>query len=126
MIDDSTVTDFNSIKRVLLCSGKVYYDLLEYKMTHNRNDVAIVRLEQIHPLPAKQLMSLYSKYKNAQWIWVQEEPSNMGAYSFLKMNFDAKVFNLGYLSRQASASTATGYAKKHAEEQKLIIESAFS
>ncbi|MBK6330797.1 MAG: 2-oxoglutarate dehydrogenase E1 component [Bacteroidetes bacterium] len=126
VIDDSTVTDFNSIKRVLLCSGKVYYDLLEYKMTHNRNDVAIVRLEQIHPLPAKQLMALYSKYKNAQWIWVQEEPSNMGAYSFLKMNIDAKVFNLGYLSRQASASTATGYAKKHAEEQKLIIESAFS
>ena len=125
VIDDAEIKDINIVKRVLLCSGKIYYDLLEYKTTNNRNDVAIIRLEQIYPLPAQQLMSLYKKYKNAQWIWVQEEPSNMVAYSFLKMNVDAKVFNIGYLSRQASASTATGYSKIHAKEQKLLVESAF-
>ncbi len=125
VIDDNSITDAQNVKRVLLCTGKVYYDLLDYKTDNNKTNTAIVRLEQIHPLPVKQLISLYNKYKNAQWIWVQEEPSNMGAYSFLKMNIDAKVFNIGYLARQASASTATGYAKKHAEEQKALIESAF-
>lgn len=125
LIDDATVINPNEIQRVLLCTGKIYFELLEYKTVNNRLDVAIVRLEQIYPLPLKQLMQFYTKYKNAQWLWVQEEPSNMGAYSFLKMNLDANVFRFGYLSRQASASTATGYAKKHAEEQKLLIESAF-
>jgi 2-oxoglutarate dehydrogenase E1 component len=126
VIDDSTIKDAQSLKRVLLCSGKIYYDLLEYRTAQNITNIAIVRLEQIHPLPTRQLMNLYQKYKGAQWLWVQEEPSNMGAYSFLKMNIDAKIFNIGYLARQASASTATGYAKKHAEEQKRLMESAFS
>jgi 2-oxoglutarate dehydrogenase E1 component len=73
-----------------------------------------------------QLMDLYqSKYKSAQWIWVQEEPRNMGAASFLKMNIDEQMMKLGYLTRMASASTATGYAKKHAEEQKALVEGAF-
>lgn len=125
IIDDVEVTDANQIKRVVLCSGKIYYDLLDYKTIHQINHVAIIRLEQLYPLPSNQLIALNSKYKNAQWIWVQEEPKNMGAYSYLKMNLDSKIINLGYLSRQASASTASGYAKKHAEEQKALIESAF-
>ncbi len=125
LIDDESVVNPLAIKRVLLCTGKVYFDLLEYKEGNARLDIAILRLEQIHPLPLTQLLLLYQKYKNAQWIWVQEEPSNMGAYSFLKMNVDPKEFNFGFLARQASASTATGYAKKHAEEQKQLIESAF-
>ncbi len=125
VIDDQ-VNDLSLIKRVLLCSGKVYYDLLEYRTTHQIQHTAIVRLEQIHPLPVRQLTALYNKYKGARWVWVQEEPSNMGAYSFLKMNIDAKLFTIGYLSRQASASTASGYAKKHAEEQKALLESAFA
>lgn len=127
VIDDSLVTDAKAVKRVLLCTGKIYYDLLEYKEANNRSDIAIVRLEQIHPLPMNQLMDLYqSKYKSAQWIWVQEEPRNMGAASFLKMNIDEQTMKLGYLTRMASASTATGYAKKHAEEQKALVEGAFS
>jgi 2-oxoglutarate dehydrogenase E1 component len=127
VIDDNLVTDSKAVKRVLLCTGKIYYDLLEYKEANNRSDIAIVRLEQIHPLPMNQLMDLYqSKYKSAQWIWVQEEPRNMGAASFLKMNIDEQTMKLGYLTRMASASTATGYAKKHAEEQKALVEGAFS
>jgi len=126
VMDDSSVSHAGGIKRVLLCSGKVYYDLLEYKTAQQRDDIAIVRLEQIHPLPMNQLQALYQhKYRGAQWVWVQEEPRNMGAASFLKMNIDDSQFKLGYLTRQASASTATGYAKKHAEEQKALVEGAF-
>ena len=126
LIDDEAVTDIKTIKRVLLCSGKVYYDLLDYKESQQRNDVAIVRLEQIYPLPMTQLLHLYNnKYKGCQWVWVQEEPRNMGAASFLKMNIDEKQMNLAYLTRSASASTATGYAKQHGVEQQALVEAAF-
>ena len=126
LIDDEAVTDIKTIKRVLLCSGKVYYDLLDYKESQQRNDVAIVRLEQIYPLPMTQLLHLYNnKYKGCQWVWVQEEPRNMGAVSFLKMNIDEKQLNLAYLTRSASASTATGYAKQHGVEQQALVEAAF-
>jgi 2-oxoglutarate dehydrogenase E1 component len=126
VIDDVLVKDNKAVKRVLLCTGKIYYDLLDYKTTNNREDVAIVRLEQIHPLPTNQLQELYqTKYRGAQFVWVQEEPRNMGAASFLKMNIDESTMKLGYLTRSASASTATGYAKKHAEEQKALVENAF-
>ncbi len=126
LIDDTSIIDSKTCRRVLLCSGKIYYDLLEYKIANNRQEIAIIRLEQIYPLPIEQLQTLYNnKYKNVQWVWVQEEPRNMGAASFLKMNIDENQIKLGYLTRSASASTATGYAKKHAEEQKSIVESAF-
>jgi 2-oxoglutarate dehydrogenase E1 component len=126
LIDDALVKDPKGVKRVLMCSGKVYYDLLDYKLANDRHDIAIIRLEQIHPLPMHLITDLYqSKYKGAQWVWVQEEPRNMGAASFLKMNIDEQAIKLGYLTRMASASTATGYSKKHAEEQKALVENAF-
>jgi 2-oxoglutarate dehydrogenase E1 component len=108
---------------VLFCSGKVYFDLANYQQTGNRKDTAIVRLEQIYPLPVKQLEELYNKYNKATWFWVQEEPLNMGAASFLQMNL--KTINYGVISRQPSASPATGFGKVHAQEQKEIIETAF-
>ncbi|MCB0777898.1 MAG: hypothetical protein KDB99_16455, partial [Chitinophagaceae bacterium] len=80
--------------------------------------------EQIYPLPYTQLEALYKKYNKATWFWVQEEPLNMGAASFLQMNL--KSINFGIISRQASASTATGYNKNHLQEQAEIIETAFS
>ena len=86
--------------------------------------MAIIRLEQIHPLPQKQLDALYKKYSKAIWYWVQEEPLNMGAATFLRMN--VKSINFYIISRQPSASTATGYAKIHAQEQAQIIDTAFS
>ena len=124
LIDDSFVKDTSAVKKVLFCSGKVYFDLAEKQKKENRQDVAIIRLEQIYPLPLKQLEELYKKYNKAIWFWVQEEPLNMGAASFLLMNL--KSINYGVIGRQPSASTATGYAKVHAQEQAEIIETAFS
>lgn len=123
LIDDSTVTAA-AVKKVLFCSGKVYFDLLEYRQKNNIKDVAIVRLEQLYPLPYKQLEALYKKYAKATWFWVQEEPLNMGAASFLQMNL--KTINYGVISRQPSAATASGYAKVHKQEQEEIIETAFA
>jgi 2-oxoglutarate dehydrogenase E1 component len=123
VIDDSFVQDASLVKKVLFCTGKLYFELAEKQLKENISEVAIVRLEQIYPLPQKQLDVLYKKYNKAIWFWVQEEPLNMGAASFLKMNL--QNINFGVISRNASAATATGYAKIHAQEQKEIIDTAF-
>lgn len=123
VIDDSNVSDPSTIKKVLSCSGKLYFELAEKQQKDNRNDVALIRVEQLYPLPQNQLDALYKKYSKAVWYWVQEEPLNMGAASFLKMNL--KNINFGIISRNASAATATGYAKVHKEEQAEIINMAF-
>jgi len=123
VIDDAQANAEN-ISKVLFCTGKVYFDLLERQQKDNRTDVAIIRIEQLYPLPHKQLDALQKKYNKATWFWVQEEPQNMGAASFLQMNL--KTINFGTISRQPSASTATGYNKVHQQEQAEIIETAFS
>jgi 2-oxoglutarate dehydrogenase E1 component len=123
VIDDVFVKNANEVKKVLFCSGKLYFELAEKQQKENITDIAIVRVEQLYPLPQKQLDALYAKYNKATWFWVQEEPLNMGAASFLKMNL--QHINFGVISRNASAATATGYAKVHAQEQKEIIETAF-
>ncbi|MBC7868422.1 MAG: 2-oxoglutarate dehydrogenase E1 component, partial [Gloeobacteraceae cyanobacterium ES-bin-316] len=122
--DDNSITDAAMVKKVLLCSGKIYFDLEEKRQKEKHNDVAIVRLEQLYPLPQNQLDQLYKKYNKAIWHWVQEEPLNMGAASFLRMNI--KNINLHIISRMPSAATATGYAKMHAKEQAEILETAFT
>jgi len=124
VIDDPTNQDASLIKKVLFCSGKLYFELAERQQKEGKNDIAIIRIEQLYPLPQKQLDALHKKYSKATWFWVQEEPLNMGAASFLKMNL--KGFNFGIISRNASAATATGFAKVHAIEQKEIIDTAFS
>ncbi len=124
VIDDPYINDANTVTKVLFCSGKIYFDLGERQQKENRQDVAIIRLEQLYPLPLHQLEALYQKYSQATWFWVQEEPLNMGAASFLQMNL--KSINYGVISRQPSASTATGYAKVHKQEQEEIVETAFS
>jgi 2-oxoglutarate dehydrogenase E1 component len=123
VIDDS-FADVAGVKKVLFCSGKIYFELAEKQQKEKRNDVAIIRVEQLYPLPLKQLESLYKKYSRATWFWVQEEPLNMGAATFLKMNL--QEMNYGVISRQPSAATATGYNKVHVQEQGEIIETAFS
>lgn len=124
VIDDATITDPQAVTKVLFCSGKIYFDLAERQQKENIRNTALVRLEQLYPLPEKQLEQLYKKYPRATWFWVQEEPLNMGAASFLQMNL--KNINYGVISRQPSAATATGYAKVHAQEQNEIIDTAFS
>ena len=126
LIDDAEVTtaaETKEIKRVLYCSGKVYYDLLQKKQADNRTDVAIVRLEQLYPFPLKQMDVMKKKYKNAEAFWVQEEPSNMGAWQYFLafyQNYDIK-----HISRRSSASPATGYKKMHDKQQKELIAEAF-
>ncbi|MEQ1624876.1 MAG: 2-oxoglutarate dehydrogenase E1 component, partial [Sediminibacterium sp.] len=124
LIDDAFVQSAEAVKKVLFCSGKLYFELAEKQVKENRQDIAIVRLEQIYPLPYQQLEELYQKYSKATWFWVQEEPLNMGAASFLQMNL--KTMNYGVIGRNASAATATGYAKVHAKEQAEIIDTAFT
>ena len=124
VIDDASIKTPSKVKRVILCTGKMYFDLSEKQLAENRTDVAIVRLEQIHPLPMGQLRQLREKYKKAEWGWVQEEPANMGALSFLKLNLED--FAMSYISRPASASPATGFSKKHAQEQQQLVEKALT
>jgi len=123
VLDDASATPA-SVKKVLFCSGKIYYDLLDRKNKEQRPDIALIRVEQLYPFPQKQIDALQKKYGKATWFWVQEEPLNMGAASFLQMNL--KSFPFGVISRQASASTATGFQKVHQQEQAEIIQMAFS
>lgn len=123
VIGDS-YADPKKVKRVLICSGKIYYDLFNKQQEDKRKDVAVIRLEQIYPLPIVQLREMIALYKNAEFVWVQEEPRNMGPWNFiLRVITDVK---LHYIGRKPSASPASGYYKQHAAEEKVLIESAFA
>ncbi len=123
IIDDSYV-NAKEVKRLLLCTGKVYYDLKAKQQKDKRKDVAIVRLEQLYPMPEEQSWKLIEKYKHAEKVWVQEEPKNMGAFTFLRRYTQFDDFKL--IARKSSASPATGYASVHAQEQAKIVNNAFS
>jgi 2-oxoglutarate dehydrogenase E1 component len=124
VIGDTTVKA-KAVRKVLICSGKIYYDLLEERQNAKIEDVAIIRIEQLHPFPAKQLYSLLATYsKNVKICWVQEEPENMGAWNYILRVYQYTTMEL--ISRKASASPATGYAKVHAKEQAEIIKKALS
>jgi len=120
---DDLSADAKNISRVVLCSGKLYYELLERREKESSEDIALLRLEQLYPLPFKQLQALRKKYKAAEWLWVQEEPENMGALSY--MAWSLKDWNLKFISRPSSASPATGSHHAHAREQKRILDSVF-
>jgi 2-oxoglutarate dehydrogenase E1 component len=124
VIDDTDISIPAQVRKVLFCSGKIYFELQEKKVAIGAKDVAIIRLEQLYPLPIKQLDTLQRKYSNAVWFWVQEEPLNMGAASFLKMNLN--IINFGVISRRPSAATASGHSKIHAREQAEIVDTAFA
>ena len=113
----------SNIKRMLLCSGKIYYDLLLKKSQDKRDDVAIIRLEQLYPLPETQLDALLAKYSHPELLWVQEEPANMGAWTYIATHY--KPGSIRLVSRKASASPATGFKKIHDQQQDLIVEQAF-
>jgi len=118
-----TFAEAKKVKRVLLCSGKVYFDLLEEQRTSNRTDVAIVRLEQLHPFPKKQLDAELAKYGKAKVYWVQEEPENMGYWNYMLRFMRRELEDV--ISRKPSASPATGYNKIHVKEQKELVGRAF-
>jgi len=117
----------SKVKRVILCSGKIYYDLLEFQEENKRKDIAIIRVEQLYPFPDLQIEDLIATYKDPQVYWVQEEPANMGFWSFVfRMSSPELREKIKLISRKASSSPATGYAKVHAIEQEEIIETAFA
>jgi 2-oxoglutarate dehydrogenase E1 component len=115
--------DAGQVEKVLLCSGKVYYDLLDEQQKSDRKDVAIVRLEQLHPFPKKQLDVELAKYPGAKVYWVQEEPENMGYWNYLLRFMRRELEDV--VARKPSASPATGYNKVHVKEQKEIVARAF-
>jgi len=124
LFDDTNTIAAKKVTRVVYCSGKIYYDLLAYKEENKRTDTAIVRIEQLYPLPLTQIDKIVAKYENAKFAWVQEEPSNMGAWRHVLSTY--RNATLTCISRKASASPATGYKQVHLKEQASIIESAFS
>lgn len=109
-------------KKLILCTGKIYYDLLQTREENKINDIAIVRIEQLYPYPQKQIDAVLKEYSKAEKLWVQEEPKNMGAWSYM-LGYMRKV-DIDPISRPASASPATGYKKKHDMQQAEIINSA--
>ncbi len=121
---DDTYCDTKKVKRVLLVSGKMYYELLERQQADKRKDIAIVRLEQLYPMPETQLAAIYKKYEGAEICWVQEEPKNMGTWLYL-LRWDHNRI-LKRISRESSSTPATGYSKVHAAEQQALIDQAFA
>jgi len=122
-IYDDADAKAKDVKKVLMCSGKIYYDLLEKQTTDKRKDVAIVRIEQLYPYPEKQIETIFSKYKGAEFLWVQEESANMGSWDYLMRYWRKKDIEL--ISRKRSASPATGFKKIHEKQQAELIEKAF-
>ncbi|MCS7005113.1 MAG: 2-oxoglutarate dehydrogenase E1 component [Cytophagales bacterium] len=123
---DNSITSVRSVEKVLMCTGKVYYDLLEYRRKEKITDVPIIRIEQLHPFPEKRVNEELAKYPNLRKVvWVQEEPVNMGYWQFLMRSFTYKRNDVELVARKPSASPATGYPKVHAQEQQRIVEAAF-
>jgi 2-oxoglutarate dehydrogenase E1 component len=121
------------IRRVVLCSGKVYYDLYDAREAAGIDNVYLMRVEQLYPFPARALMNELARFPHADFVWAQEEPKNMGAWSFIEPNLewvleriDSKFKRATYAGRPASAATATGLASKHNQEQKTLVEQALA
>jgi 2-oxoglutarate dehydrogenase E1 component len=128
VIDDARITDRNAVKRVVICSGKVYYDLDAARGEENVGDVALIRLEQFYPFPKSGLASIVASYPNAtSFVWTQEEPQNMGAWTFVEHRIGEVLpdgSQVRYVGRAASASPATGsYTIHNLEQEKLVSDS---
>ena len=118
----------NNIKRVIVCSGKIYYDLLKERDSNYLSHIYLLRVEQLYPVPGKALIKELNRFKNAQLIWCQEEPKNQGAWSFMEPNLEVilselkiKAKRAKFVGRPPSASPATGLASQHKEQQEKII-----
>jgi 2-oxoglutarate dehydrogenase E1 component len=123
----------DKIKRVVMCSGKVYYDLLEERDARGIDDVYILRLEQFYPFPAQSMMKELERFKDAEMVWCQEEPRNQGAWTFVEPNIEwvltrikAKHKRPVYAGRAPSASPATGLASQHKAQQEALVNEALT
>jgi len=122
-----------NIRRVVISSGKVYYDLLDAREAGNHDDIYLLRVEQLYPFPARTLIHELSRFPNAEVVWAQEEPKNMGGWTFVEPLLEWVLEHATtaskrsrYIGRSASAATATGLASQHAKEQKAIVDQAMA
>jgi 2-oxoglutarate dehydrogenase complex dehydrogenase (E1) component-like enzyme len=120
--------DDDSVTRVLLCSGKIYYDLAAARDAQERKDIAIVRVEQLYPLPADEIKAELARFPGAEVVWVQEEPANQGAWPFMALNLPEHLDGRPLLraSRKASASPAVGSHSVHEAQQQEVVATAFA
>ena len=132
-VDKSALVADDKIRRVILCSGKVYYDLFEEREKRGVDDVYLLRVEQLYPLPLKSLVTVLSRFKQAETVWCQEEPKNMGAWTFVDPYLEWVLTQVGgkskrarYVGRPASASTAAGAMSKHIAQLKAFLDDAFA
>ena len=127
VLDDETIKDRSTVKRVLLHSGKLHYDLLAERDKREINDIALVRVEQYYPLPLRELVSVLGRYPDAELVWVQDEPENQGAWPFICLELlRENKRDVSVVSRAASASPATGSSKRSAQEQADILDRALT
>ncbi|MEM9972352.1 MAG: 2-oxoglutarate dehydrogenase E1 component, partial [Pseudomonadota bacterium] len=130
---DAMLLPDENIKRVVISSGKVYFDLLEERDARGIDDVYLLRLEQFYPFPALALIKELGRFKRAEIVWCQEEPKNQGAWSFVAPNFEWVLSRIGadhtrprYTGRPASASPATGLASQHKAQQSALVNEALT
>ncbi len=130
---DTKLAADDKIKRVVLCSGKVYYDLLEERDARGIDDVYLMRIEQYYPFPAHSLINELERFKGAEIVWCQEEPKNQGAWTFIEPNIEWVLTRIGakhtrprYVGRATSASPATGLASQHKAQQEALVDEALS
>ncbi|MCW1919675.1 2-oxoglutarate dehydrogenase E1 component [Rhodobacter sp. KR11] len=123
----------DQIRKVVLCSGKVYYDLLAERDARGQDDTYLMRIEQLYPVPTISLTAELSRFKDAEWVWCQEEPKNAGAWSFIEPELEVILTKIGakhsrarYAGRNASASPATGLASKHKAQQTALVNDALA
>lgn len=130
VIGEVDTLDPKQVKRVVMCSGKVYYDLLEQRRANNQHDVAIIRIEQLYPYPHEDVQRVLANYAHVtDFVWCQEEPLNQGAWYSSKHNFEASLpetAKLRYAGREASASPAVGYMSLHTQQQKALVNDALT
>ncbi len=126
VLDDSRIKDPKTVKRVVFCTGKLYYEMLDAASNSPEGEIALVRVEQLYPFPNKKISAIVARYKNAKdAVWAQEEPQNMGAWTFVRPHLESILdgaINLKYIGRRDSGTTAEGSAKGHAAEQTRIVE----
>jgi 2-oxoglutarate dehydrogenase E1 component len=130
VIPENKTLKAEKVKRLVACSGKVYYDLVKHREAKGADDVAIIRVEQLYPFPHKAFAAELKKYPNVtDLVWCQDEPQNQGAWFFIQHNIHENMLDgqkLGYAGRAASASPAVGYSHLHQDQQKALIEAAFA
>ncbi|HNG05194.1 MAG TPA: 2-oxoglutarate dehydrogenase E1 component, partial [Saprospiraceae bacterium] len=124
VIDDKSIANTARVTKVLLCSGKIYYDLIKYRRDNKLENTAIVRIEQLYPFPASQLDEILKKYKTAKIVWVQEEPVNMGAATFVQQMLGKSLSEM--VARAHVASPASGFKRVHDTEQAELLKDAFA